>query len=174
MPYLGLNVPVGSGSSQYSTGLRLGGLFGFNLGPSLSLNGEMTIDIMNPDWGGSSGDVTEAYVDFAFSPLFHFGTPQLEFVVGPKLGFFGEAANVSYASGPDDKYSGSGLVYGLNAGVFVPVGNMAIGGLFSFTGHSYSKMCTNDSTTGYVDLCGDASGTVAGSKVIAFTGALLY
>ena len=134
----------------------------------------MTIDIMNPNSSSFNGDTTEVYVDFAFSPLFHFGTPQVEFVVGPKLGFFAESATITNSSSPDYQYSGTGLAYGLNAGVFIPLGRVAIGGLFNFTGHHYSSACTNDNTTNYVQQCGDVPSGNVDTKILGFTGALLY
>ncbi len=172
LPYLGFNTVVGSGSDGYSTGLRLGGLLGFNLGAApISLNGEMTLDIMNPTSSSYSGDTTEVYVDFAFSPLFHFGTPQIELVIGPKLGFFGESFTNSYA-GSDYKQSGSGVAYGLNAGVFVPLGRVAIGGMLNFTGHHFSSYCYTD--PGYSEVCGDAPSGTPEVKIIGFNAALLY
>jgi hypothetical protein len=172
MPYLGLNVPVGSTSDVISTGLRLGGIFGGHVGRFLSLNGEMTIDILNYDTG-SGVSATAASVDLAFSPFFHFGTPQLEFVVGPKLGFFATTVTFSESGYQDSTYSGSGLAYGFNAGVFIPLGRIAIGGLFNFTGRGYSRWCINDSSTNYSQVCTDNPGG-PDDKFIGFSGALLY
>jgi hypothetical protein len=172
MPYLGLNVPVGSTSDGISTGLRLGGIFGWHVGRFLSLNGEMTIDILNFDTGPGVS-ATAAAVDLTFSPFFHFGLPQVEFVVGPKFGFFGKSVTLSESGSQDSTYSGGGLVYGFNAGVFIPLGRIAIGGLFNFTGRSYSSWCSNDSSTNYSQVCTtDRSGP--DDKFIGFSGALLY
>ena len=157
MPYIGVNVPVGVSSNGDSTGLRLGGIFGFNVGQFLSLNGELTVDILNLD-GGSGVSASGAMVDFTFSPFFHFNVPGLEFVVGPKLGFFDTSSTYSQSGYQDSTYSGSGLAYGFNAGVFIPLGRIAIGGLINFTGRSYSSYCQNDSYTNYYQVCGDASG----------------
>ncbi len=135
LPYLGINTVVGTGSDAYSTGFHLGGLLGGHIGPSFSLNGEMSIDVMNPNGSGS-----EVLVDFTFSPLFHFGFPYVEFVVGPKLGFFADAGSIgdSYYGGTTD-FNGFGVAYGFTAGAFFPLGRMAIGGLLNFTGHSFSE-----------------------------------
>jgi hypothetical protein len=165
MPYIGLNVPAGDTSDFASTGLRLGGIFGFNVGPFLSLNGELTIDILNIDTS-SAGSATAAEVDFTFSPLFHVSLPQIELVVGPKLGFFGMSSTYSQSGYSDSTSSGSGLAYGFNAGVFVPLGRIAIGGLLNFTGRSYSSYCQND-------ICGDVSGG-SDDKFFGFSGALMY
>ncbi len=165
MPYIGVNVPVGDTSKGVSTGLRLGGLFGFNASPFLSLNGELTIDVLNLD-SSMGTSASGAEVDFAFSPLFHIDLPALELVVGPKLGFFAMSATFSESGYPDTTLSGSGLAYGFNAGVFIPLGHIAIGGLFNFTGRSYFSSCLND-------VCGDASGG-SDDKFFGFSGALMY
>jgi hypothetical protein len=69
---LGLNVPVGDGSDAYSAGLRLGALFGWHVGPAISLNCEFNIDVMNMKSPSGSSSPTDVNVDFAFSPLpFH-------------------------------------------------------------------------------------------------------
>jgi hypothetical protein len=172
MPYIGVNVPVGDTAKGDSTSLRLGGIFGVNVGQFLSLNGELTIDILSLDTApgeSSSG----AVIDFAFSPFFHFNIPGLEFVVGPKLGFFASSSTYSQSGSPDSTYSGSGLAYGFNAGVFIPLGRIAIGGLFNFTGRSYSSYCQTDSLTYYSQVCGDVSGG-PDDKFLGFTGALMY
>jgi hypothetical protein len=165
MPYLGVNVPVGDTSNGVSTGLRLGGIFGFNVGPFLSLNGELTVDVLNLD-SAAGMSATGAEVDFAFSPLFHIDLPALELVVGPKLGFFGMSATYSQSGYPDSTFSGSGLAYGFNAGVFIPLGRIAIGGLLNFTGRSYSSACQNN-------FCADVSGG-SDDKFFGFSGALMY
>jgi hypothetical protein len=172
MPYIGVNVPVGVSSNGDSTGLRLGGIFGFNVGQFLSLNGELTVDILNLD-GGSGVSASGAMVDFTFSPFFHFNVPGLEFVVGPKLGFFDTSSTYSQSGYQDSTYSGSGLAYGFNAGVFIPLGRIAIGGLINFTGRSYSSYCQNDSYTNYYQVCGDASGG-PDDKFFGFSAALMY
>jgi len=166
MPYLGLNFPVGEGSDNYSTGLRLGGLFGFFAGQFVSLNAELSIDILNPDTG-SGVDATEVLAGLTFSPLFHFGPPRMDFVIGPKIGFFGESMTVSYNDGgPDDEYSASGLVYGINAGAFFSLGRISLGGLMSLSAHSISNACVNSN-------CGDVSGGTD-FKLLSLSGAMMF
>jgi hypothetical protein len=143
MPYFSLNAVVGGASGGYSPGFHLGGLLGGHIGPVFSLSGEMALDIMSPTIGG-----TEVSFDFGLSPLFHFGIPQVELLIGPKLGVF-DFGGWSNRSGSSASYSGSGFVYGLTAGVFLPVGRVALGGLFSYTHHSFS-----DSPCGSSDSSG--------------------
>jgi hypothetical protein len=168
LPYLGLNVPVGEGSDGFSAGLRLGALFGWHVGPSVSLNGEFNIDVMNIK-NSSSTDTNPSlvFVDFAFSPLFHIALPQLEIVVGPKLGFFGASSSYDYA-GSTYTGSGSGVTYGLNTGVFFPLGNIAIGGLLNYTVRSFSS-CNNTSGS-TADYCI----TGPDEKIFGLSGAMIF
>lgn len=136
----------------YSAGLRAGALLGVHIGPFLSLNGEFGVDIMNPDAGetyNGTADRSEASFDFTLSPLFHFGVPNLELAVGPKIGWFtfgGSSRESDGGRGPsyELEYHGHGIGYGATAGAFVPVGRVALGGVLGFTGHSFSRFdCSN-------------------------------
>jgi len=161
MPYLGFNFPTVN-DAGYSTGFRLGALFGAFAGPFVSLNGEVSLDLLNP----GSGSVTHVMLDLAFSPLFHFGPPRMDFVVGPKLGLFYEGRSYT-SSGTDYSASAYGVVYGINAGAFFSLGRISIGGLLSYSIHSYSSACDYNGT------CGDATG-FADFNVFALTGAMMY
>jgi hypothetical protein len=140
MPYIGVQIPVGDYGDSYDPGLRLGTLLGGHMSPMLSLNGELTIDVLNMKNTGSA-DVTAVMVDMVFSPLFHFGTDVFEAFVGPKIGAFGFALTAK-VSGQEFKETAQGVAYGLNAGFGIPVGNMAIGGLVSWVGRHASKACS--------------------------------
>jgi hypothetical protein len=175
LPYLGFNVPVGDAAEGLSTGLRLGSLLGFNIPPFLSLNGELNIDILINDVpSGSDNGVSEGVIDFTFSPLFHFGPSHVVFVAGPKIGYFGYWRTISGGSYYyDENYSGSGIAYGFNFGAFFPLGRIALGGLFNYTGHSWSSYCENDATTGDVDYCWDTSKSTD-LHILGFTAAMLF
>lgn len=171
LPYLGLNFPVGDAGDGYSTGFRLGGLMGGYIGPHFSINGEMSIDILNIDTP-SGYDATEVLVGLTLSPLFHFGPPRVDFVVGPRLGYFVDAASLSASgsSSSDLSYTITGLAYGLNAGAFFQVGRMWVGGLLTFTAHSASEICVDD---GSGEECGDVEGG-EDFKVLTLNGAILF
>ena len=111
---------------------------------------------MNPSY-----DQTEVFFDLTLSPLFHFGVPYVDFVVGPKIGSF------AFYGASDS--SGYGVVYGFTAGAFFPIGRIAIGGLLSFTAHSFegSSSCSSDSY--YYDDCYTSPDT----KLISFSVALM-
>lgn len=154
MPYFGFNSVVGTGSDAFSAGFHLGGLLGGHIGPVFSLNGEMSLDIMSPKTGRSSADGSQVFFDFDLSPLFHFGIPHLEFVIGPKLGLFAYAGSSSASDeyGSSASYSGDGIAYGFTAGIFLPLGRVGLGGLFNLTVHSFSESSCDDSS--YYSTCG--------------------
>ena len=170
MPFIGLNIPAGTTSDSFSPGLRLGTLLGGHVAPFLSLNGEFTIDVLNPKNVPSGYDVSAVAIDLAFSPLFHVPTGNIEIVLGPKLGAFGYAASVKY-SGASVDGNAQGLSYGLNIGVFGGVGKLAIGGLVGYTGRHATKVCSTRS--GYSETCTD-SPSGDDMKILSITGAVLF
>jgi hypothetical protein len=141
VPYLGMNLPVGSLAEIYSAGFRVGALAGWHVTPRVSINGEGTLDLMDADTDASILKPHEYTLDVALSPLVHFRSGEI--VVGPKLGWFTNHRSDSEddqaaflrrgtGSGPiAQPHSGQGFLLGLNAGGFVPVGKLAIGLLAS-------------------------------------------
>jgi hypothetical protein len=170
MPYLGANIPVGDAGDSFDPGFRIGTILGGHVMPEVSLNGELAIDIMNPKNVPSGMSVTEVIVDVVFSPLFHFGTDQIEGFVGPRLGTFAMSASVSY-QGTSMDGSVRGLAYGFNLGVAIPVGDMAIGGLLSYTGRHATKVCSTIS--GEPEIC-DSSPSGDDLKTLSIVGTLLF
>jgi hypothetical protein len=171
MPFIGIHSVLGSYGDSYDAGLRFGALLGWHLNEQFSMNAEFAVDIMNPKNAPSS--YSETMFDFAFSPLFHVPLGNLEIVVGPKLGAFGFSTSTYYDSyyGGDTSDSASGLAYGFNFGVLGGIGNLAIGGMFNFTGRHISSVCT---TVDGNQTCGDPPSSTDDIKTIAFTGVLLY
>ena len=126
----------------------MGGLAGWHLTPRFSINGEFTLDFMDGDMDSSMLKPHEHYLDFVLSPLFHFWSHKI--VVGPKLGWFTNHRSYSdsdsaalrewwsehgtragYAGPILEAHSGQGLLFGINAGGFIPLGRLAIGLLAS-------------------------------------------
>ena len=87
LPFVGAYSYQNVDRAAYRPGPRVGGLLGVRLLPWLSLNGEVTYD---KSWIPSveGGPVSEAFVDFALSPLFHWTHGRGELVLGPELGYF--------------------------------------------------------------------------------------
>lgn len=152
MPFIGAHIPTGDFGDAYDPGLRLGTLLGGHISPALSLNGELAIDILNPAHVPSGADVTAVMVDMLFSPLLHFGSEAFEGFIGPKLGFFGLSASISYR-GQEIEGSAQGLAYGFNAGMGVPIGKLAVGILFGYVGRHALRSCTKQS--GASEKCTD-------------------
>ena len=172
--YLGVNSFQGKSGDNVGPGFRLGTILGGRITPQFSLNGELTIDVVNPKNTGGA-DVTVVGVDIAFSPLFHVPltpTGTAELVAGPKLGFMGYSSQAS-AGGMDlGSESDSGYVYGLNLGVFGNVTpSTAIGGLISFEGRSYSKVC--GTPAGGSESC-STSNLPDADKVLGINGAVMF
>jgi hypothetical protein len=170
MPYIGLHIPVGSSGDAFDPGFRVGTFLGGHINPMFSLNGEITIDVMNPKNVSSGVDVTEVMVDLLFSPLVHFGNGQIEGFIGPKFGGFGMSASAKMAGLSMDG-SARGLAYGFNLGLAVPVGNIAIGGLISYTGRHATQVC--QTSPGLAETCDD-SPSGDDFKTFSFTAAVLF
>lgn len=175
LPYLGFNSAVGDGSDAYSAGFRLGSLLGFFAGPFVSLNAELSIDILNPDTD-SGASVSSTLANFSFSPLAHFGPPNVDFVIGPRFGFYGRSytTTVSYSGVTQEaKYSDTGFAYGFNIGAFVSLGSVWLGGLLSLTTHKPSQYCETSSRTNNRELCSDVS-DASSFELFTLNGALLF
>ena len=173
--YIGLQAHEGASGHGQKAGLRLGGILGYRPNDHLSFNGELTLDVLNLDnpavgAANQGTDVSGAEFDLAFSPLFHTYAGAVELAVGPKLGLWGGGTQYS-VSGETTKYSTGGLVAGVNAGLFVALGNGAsLGGLLSFAVRSIGQVC-------YTDVFGTrtcSNPDVDSEKVLGITGAALF
>ena len=169
MPFIGVQIPTGDFGDLFDAGLRLGTLLGGHVSQMLSLNGELNIDVLNPKGVPSGMDVTAVAVDMFFSPLVHFGTDAFEAFVGPRFGFSGIMISAKSGSTTSDT-SYTGIGYGVNAGFGIPLGSMAVGAMFSYTGRSPTEGCTK--RTGYSESCGDYKGDDLHS--VAFSGLVLF
>lgn len=133
LPFVGVYSYQNVDRKSYRPGPRAGGLLGVRLLPWLSLNGEITYD---KSWIQSleGGNPSEAFVDFALSPLFHWTHGRGELVLGPEIGYFTSSeAYTSMATGTRVTGSSSGRVLALNAGVFARVNRyVSLGGMLSF------------------------------------------
>jgi hypothetical protein len=165
LPYLGFESHRGNTGQGLSAGFIMGALLGGRISPNFSLNGELRLDVLNPDTAGSGVDVTIIELDLAVSPLFHVPFRGGEFVVGPKLGLFVGADSLSYGGIEQQSDTATGYVAGVNSGVFFDVSRrVALGGLVSFSVRDASRVCTTIS--GGSENCRDVSATA--EKVLAF------
>ena len=101
----------------------------------------------------------------------HIINSDVELVLGPKLGFWGGAVEVM-ALGQTVKGRANGAVVGVNAGIFVPVGDsLSMGALASFTLRTISQTCTTE--PGFSEVCNTNPDDDA-DKVVSVTGGMLF
>ena len=145
-------------------------MVGGRLAEMFSINGEIGFDVINPKNVPAGVDVTALSVDLTLSPLVHVRTGAIEFVAGPRLGFWASAFELKQAGGTG-KASLSGSLFGLNLGLFANVSNsLAVGGLLNFDIRTQGRVCIQD--PGATEVCGDVTGDAA--KVVGITGAALF
>jgi hypothetical protein len=170
MIYLGPHFFLGDSGNGLGTGVRFGTILGGRINQRVSLNGELSFDFLNQKNTDPTVDSTAVEVDFAFSPLYHIPSGNLEFVVGPKLALsVGSQTNTS--GGATDTTSVSGVGYGANAGLFVLASrSIAIGGLASFVARRFTQECFTPD--GGSESCASIPATT--DKVLSFTGAILF
>ena len=172
MPFIGVESHQGNTGLGLNPGFVIGGILGGRIGPAFSINGEFRIDVLNPKNTGSGVDETAVEVDFALSPFFHMPFPNGEFLIGPKLGFFGAADQFSYGGVDGDKTTASGLVYGFNSGVFFDVGpRAALGGMLTFAVRDATSVCYTPA--GGSESC-NSTGNYNSEKVLGFQFAALF
>jgi hypothetical protein len=175
LPYLGLNQPLVD-RARYFPGLRAGSLLGYNLRGLVSLNAELTIDVLKRRGPVEDGGTpSEAMVDFAFSPLVHMDWLGLPLVAGPQLGYFRyiEARVEPRKWDLDDRnFHGDGWAYGFNLGVFFPLNQVTVGALVNYAGHRFRTRCENDYRTNEVDVC--VPPNRSDRHLLGLAGALLF
>lgn len=169
--FLGIHTLLGEAGQGFSPGPRVGTILGGRLNPRFSINGELTLDILNRSADTPGFDVWAFAADLALSPFVHFTRGNAELVIGPKLGLRGLATRTS---GGEDagNVTASGFVFGANAGVFGALTpRTSIGVLLSFVARSYTVACTQ--VPRFSESC-TAKGLPDLDKVVGLTGALMF
>ncbi|HVU52961.1 MAG TPA: hypothetical protein VHL80_19900 [Polyangia bacterium] len=173
--YIGVNSFQGKAGDGVGPGFRLGAILGGRINPQISINGEITIDVLNVSSSNlqAGESVTAAEVDLAFSPLYHLQLgPTGEFVVGPKLGFVGGSSTDTQDGVKQFDGSVSGFVFGLNAGMLFSVSpSTEIGALLSFQGRKYTNQCVTPA--GGAQAC-SSDNLPDADKVLGFSGAITF
>jgi hypothetical protein len=151
MFYVGGHHYFGNAGKNLGTGLRLGTILGGRLTPQISLNGEITLDVLNPKNVPPGVDASGIDADITFSPLFHVPSGNVEIVVGPKLGLRAAAQNVT-SGGFRTTSSTSGYTAGINAGVFFALSpGASLGALLNFEARTHDESCAQGS--GFPEVC---------------------
>jgi hypothetical protein len=171
LPYLGVESHRGNTGNDEGPGLVLGTFLGGRLNPMFSLNGELTIDVLNPKNVPSGEDVSAAEVDIAFSPLVHLPAgPLVELVMGPKLGIFASAEQDS-VNGDTFKARANGWVAGLNLGAFAAIGpSVSLGGMLNAQLRKPVQECST--LPGESEICDSTSSFTAEKVIAVYAGAL--
>jgi hypothetical protein len=167
LPYLGFESHLGSHDEGLGPGVVLGALVGGRLNPMFSINLELTGNILNPK-NDPAGDITIFEGDLVLSPLVHVAVaPNLEIVVGPKIGVFGGSLQATGL-----KQTATGFAVGLNLGAFFAVAPaMSVGGFIALTVRDPHEVCTTSDFA--LDTC-DSTSDFFARKVLAFNAALLF
>jgi len=147
LPYVGVHKFFGETTENTGPGFRMSVIIGGRLAPWLSLNGELTGDVVNFDQMPVGVAVEESVVDVAFSPLAHFQAGPAEVAIGPKLGVMtAEATSQTFFS--SSTAEATGWVGGINAGAFGPVSStVSLGAVFSMSLRKTTEVCSNDTGT---------------------------
>jgi hypothetical protein len=170
--FLGVHSFRGNTGNNLDAGLRTGAILGGRLNSHLSLNGELTLDVLNPTNVPQGTSVTAAEVDITLSPLLHVPlSEKVELVVGPKLGIWAGSASAT-ADGIENTSSAHGLAAGVNLGVFGAVSrSVSIGALVSFVLRSVSEVC--ETASGESESC-SSDNLPDADKVLSFAAGALF
>lgn len=172
VPYIGIHSYEGESGASLGPGFRVGGLTGFRLSDLVSINGELTLDLLNPNGLPYGESYSELATTISLSPLVSFPAGRFELVLGPKLGFWlASYSQISPSRGDGDgRYLGFDL--GANGAAFLPVGrNLRMGALASFDLRIFRQSCF----TPYDGLEGCSAGALPpADKVVALSAVLMF
>lgn len=173
IPYIGAHSYQGAGGTILGPGVHAGGLLGFRIGDHLSINGELTIDLVNANDLPTGDRYTEEAVTIGLSPLVAFPVGRgIELALGPKLGWWGSSYYQDASARGKGSGSYAGYDLGANAAGFVQVGRkLWLGGLASFDLRTYGRSCF----TAYSDIERCSVGSLPSSdKVVALSALLMF
>jgi len=174
--YLGVNVFQGDSEINALFGiivrpsLRAGAMAGFYVHPQLSLNAELTIDVVRIELNNSGSDLASPGKrgTLAFSPLVHIPTvDDLELVVGPKLGLW----MMSFDTHTSATWNMRGYLLGINVGAYLDMGAVSVGGLLSYESATSTRICDGSQS----GICDDPELLSRSTdKVWSVVGSVLY
>jgi hypothetical protein len=149
LPYLGTHSPVGDAGKQYDLGLHTGILVGGRLSEFVSLNGDATLDWLNPTDTGGATDVSDILLSVAAAPLAHVPVGIAELLIGPEFGWFYEEAEatapnfiIGGSSGTHLRVTAHGYLLGVQAGALFSIRrSIGLGGLLGFSYRRPTQAC---------------------------------
>jgi len=170
MGNLGFHSYQGTTGSGLGAGLRLGGLAGWFLTPEISLNGELSLDVLNfkSDTAAAQANLTGVRVQISASPFYHLVLPiGAELLLGPKLGIW----DTSLSDSSDYSISEKGYLFGLNAGMYFHIGPVAAGGLLTIEDGVPTSSCVE--YAGIEEACGTVSSATS-DKIVSLSGSVFF
>jgi hypothetical protein len=144
MPSVGFHTVQGIASDDYDAGLRLAVLLGAHVSPAVSLNVELASNFLSPHQDPMMMGSNLSGRDFtvSFSPLFHSSNGPVDFVFGPKLGFWSSGLELKVPGEANTQLAQSGWAFGFNAGILSGVGDGgAIGVLAAYQETVLGQSC---------------------------------
>jgi hypothetical protein len=174
VPYVGVSSFQGNTGKGLDAGFRAGALGGGHINPMFSVNGEITMDILNSN-DKAIATFTGIDLDLALSPLVHVRVDSVELVFGPKLGAFFGRINTEMPVGAmvlTAKETERGWLAGVNAGAFFSLSrSFGLGALLSFVVRNPTTACTESTLTPGNEVC--TGSNLTADKVLALTIAML-
>jgi hypothetical protein len=170
MGNLGFHSYQGTTGTGLGAGLRLGGLAGWFVTPEISLNGELSLDILNfkSDTAAAQANLSGVRVQLSVSPFYHLVLPiGAELLFGPKLGVW----DTSLSDTSDYSLSEKGYLFGLNAGMYFHIGPLAAGGLLTIEDGVPTSSCVE--YAGVEEYCGTVSSATS-DKVVSLAGSVFF
>jgi hypothetical protein len=176
IPYIGAHSFQGDGGTILGPGLRVGGLIGLRVNELLTINGELTIDVLNASHlpvRDPYNSYREQQATIGLSPLVAFPVDEsVEIAFGPKLAFWGADYGQSSSARGDGDGTYSGYDLGANGAVFVHVGRKIwVGGLAAFDVRIYGNSCFTPISG--VERC-NANNLPSADKVLALSALLMF
>jgi hypothetical protein len=173
MPFAGFHAVEGIAANDYDPGFRIGALVGTHLDRAISLNLEVAVDCLSPKVGENAprGSTTSGHdLTIAFAPLFHGSAGVGEFVVGPKLGYWGSSIGLHQPGEGDVQVSQTGWTFGLNVGGFGGLSDgVALGALFSYQMTYISQTCSRG-----VNVTSSCANDTSAPQILSFSLAALF
>jgi hypothetical protein len=164
MPFVGMHSLQNEADSFADPGLRVGAFLGRFINNDVSLNGAVTFDLVNPN-DNLTADLHREMLELTFSPLLHMGSPQVEFIVGPKVGLWNLWTRFS-APPPralSSEGTGQGWTLGGNLGLLVAVPRVGlVGVLLNLELRDGLHACGSDSNGREACAWGGDSSTLLG------------
>jgi hypothetical protein len=151
-------------------GPHVGGMIGYRFMEQVSLNAEVSLDIPHAELSSSFTSIDAQRLAFSVSPLYHIDAGAVDFMVGPKLGFWTSTFSQSDSLGTAT-LTYTGWMAGVTAGLYYKVGRIGLGGLASF---DYAPVLQGCSTNDFSEQTCGPNKTFPADKMLSFALAVLF